>query len=168
VDPTTCNVKLQESKLRQGKPISWRGTGYGWRRSPNKAKNEKNEAKTEAQAATVETLAIVKIEIRIDQGRETPATILERRGSRSTSHRLTPNLFLGQLVAHPPFTSEVRKESLLEPFKIRKTETRARRIADRKIAITQIQARNLPTSVTIVKIQTLPPSVIIMRIFNQV
>ena len=68
VDPTTCNVKLQESKLRQGKLISWRGIGYGWRRSPNRAKSARNEARTEAQAATAETPAIVKIEIRIDQG----------------------------------------------------------------------------------------------------
>jgi hypothetical protein len=32
VDPTTCNEKLQESKLRQGKLISWRGTDCVWRR----------------------------------------------------------------------------------------------------------------------------------------
>lgn len=105
--------------------------------------------------------ATVKTEIKIDLELEKPATIPERRESHCTSHLLTPNLFLSQLVVHPHFIKEAKKELPQEPIKIRKTET------DHKIAITLIQARNPTTLVTIVKIQILP-SVKTMKMFNQV
>ena len=104
--------------------------------------------------------AIVKIEIKIDLEREKLATIQGRRESHCISHLLTQNQFLSQLVVHPHCIKEVKKELPQEPSKIRKTEMVP------KIAITLIQARNPPTSVTIVKIQ-IPPSVKTMKTFNR-
>ena len=108
--------------------------------------------------------AIVKIEIKIDLEQERPAT----RESLCTNHLLTQNLFLSQLVEHPHFIKEAKKELLQEPSKIRQTETMVHKIVDPKIAITRIQARNLPTLDIIVKIQILPPSVKTMKMFSQV
>ena len=90
--------------------------------------------------------------------------ILEKRGSLSTNHRYTPNQFLKQQV-DPHFTKEAKKELLREPTKIRQTEMKDLKIAVPKIAITQIQARNLPTLAIIVKIQILQ-SVKIMKMFS--
>jgi hypothetical protein len=78
--------------------------------------------------------------------------ILEKRGSLSTNHRYTPNQFLKQQV-DPHFTKEAKKELQPELTKIRKIETKDLKIAVPKIAITLIQARNLPTLAIIVKIR---------------
>mgnify|MGYP006100261571 CR=1 FL=1 len=86
-----------------------------------------------------------------------PAMIRERRESRSISHHHTLNL-CQKLQVGRHFIKGAKKELQPELFKIRQIEMMDRRIADPKIETTQIQVRNLPTSVIIARIQ-IPQSV---------
>jgi len=74
VDPITCSVKLQESKLRPDKQISWSVIGSVLRNKPKLAKKEEKEVKTDNQfmegmpvIVKIETKE-VRIEFRIYQG----------------------------------------------------------------------------------------------------